>query len=276
MRIEELERELRAERPEPSHRLRPATRRVGRGRIPARPRARPAYAPERRRRARARLGPPHLRARHAGSCCRRRGGGDDRRHRRGRDRQQGQPEARGELRAGADRGRAVRRQRRAAAARGSSCPVGGGCRACPNRTGGAASDAAATRRVDLAPGAPRPGRRRRHRPRRRERIVDATARITLGAEADEVQEVANGVVEVTDRYDGVVINSQVTSDQAGARAAFELEIPFRELDAALADLSGLADVISRTEAGEDITARAVRARKDLADCSSGFARRGSS
>ncbi len=97
-----------------------------------------------------------------------------------------------------------------------------------------------------------------------ERIVDATARMTLGAEPDEVQEVANGVVEVADRYDGVVLTSQVTSDQAGARASFELEIPFKQLDAALADLSGLADVISRTEAGEDITARAVRARKELA------------
>ncbi len=98
-----------------------------------------------------------------------------------------------------------------------------------------------------------------------DRIVDATARISLGAEADEVQGVANGVVEVTDRHHGVVLSSQVTSDQAGARASFELEIPYRELDAALSDLSGLADVISRTEGGEDITARAVRARKELAD-----------
>lgn len=98
-----------------------------------------------------------------------------------------------------------------------------------------------------------------------ERIVDASAQITLGADADEVQDVANGVVEVTDRHGGVVIDSQVTSDQAGARASFELEVPFKELDAALADLSELADVISRTEATEDITAQAVRARKDLAD-----------
>ena len=98
-----------------------------------------------------------------------------------------------------------------------------------------------------------------------ERIVDASARITLGADADEVQDVANGVVEVTDRYDGVVLESEVTSDQAGARATFELEIPYKHLDAALSDLSGLADVISRTEGGEDITAHAVRARKDLAD-----------
>jgi hypothetical protein len=98
-----------------------------------------------------------------------------------------------------------------------------------------------------------------------DRIVDATARITLGAETGDVQGVANGVVEVTDRYNGVVLESQVTTDQAGARAGFALEIPYSRLDAALADLSGLADVISRTEAGEDITARAVRAQKNLAD-----------
>jgi Domain of unknown function (DUF4349) len=98
-----------------------------------------------------------------------------------------------------------------------------------------------------------------------DRIIDATARLELGTEADEVQDVANDVVEVTDRHNGIVVSSQVTSDQAGARASFELEIPYRELDATLTDLSGLADVISRTEAGQDITARAVRARKDLAD-----------
>jgi hypothetical protein len=98
-----------------------------------------------------------------------------------------------------------------------------------------------------------------------DRITDATARISLGAEADEVQDVANGVVEVTDRHDGIVVDSQVTSDTAGARASFELEIPYTELDAALADLSGLGDVISRAETAEDITPRAVRARKDLAE-----------
>lgn len=97
-----------------------------------------------------------------------------------------------------------------------------------------------------------------------DRIVDATAQVTLGADADHVQDVANGVVEVTDRYDGVVSTSEVTKDQGGARASFELEIPYKHLDAALADLSGLADVISRTEGGKDITAHAVRAQKSLA------------
>ena len=97
-----------------------------------------------------------------------------------------------------------------------------------------------------------------------DRLVDSTARLTLGTDASDVQSVADQVVAVTDRYQGIVIDSQVTSDQAGARAAFTLEIPAKQLDAALADLSGLADVISRTQSGHDITARAVRARKRLA------------
>lgn len=97
-----------------------------------------------------------------------------------------------------------------------------------------------------------------------ERIVDATARIRLGAERGEVQEAANGVVGVTDRFNGVVRDSEVTTDQGGARAAFELEIPYRELDPALTALSELGDVISRTESAEDITAQAVRSQRQLA------------
>jgi hypothetical protein len=56
----------------------------------------------------------------------------------------------------------------------------------------------------------------------------------------------------------------VTEDEAGARAAFTLEIPFRALDAAISDLSEVGDVVSRTEAGRDITAEAVRVRRELA------------
>ena len=98
-----------------------------------------------------------------------------------------------------------------------------------------------------------------------DRLQDATARMRLGAPEGEVQEVANDVVSTTDRYGGVVINSEVTSDQGGARAAFELEIPFAKLDAALTELSELGDVISRTEAAEDITNKAVQAQRDYAN-----------
>jgi hypothetical protein len=97
-----------------------------------------------------------------------------------------------------------------------------------------------------------------------ERLVDATARLSLGTEASKVQDVANKVVDVTDSHAGIVSDSQVTTDQGGARASFSLEIPYDQLDAAMSDLSGLADVISRTEGGTDITAKAVHARRDLA------------
>jgi hypothetical protein len=97
-----------------------------------------------------------------------------------------------------------------------------------------------------------------------DRLQDKTARLSLGADADEVQDVANDVVAVTDRHDGFVLDSQVTSDQGGARASFQLEIPVKELDSTLTDLSELADVISRTEAAEDITAQFVRAEKERA------------
>jgi hypothetical protein len=97
-----------------------------------------------------------------------------------------------------------------------------------------------------------------------QRLVDSTARLSLATEAAKVQDVANQVVDVTDAHKGIVSDSQVTTDQGGARASFSLEIPFTQLDAALSDLSGLADVVSRTQSNTDITAKAVRAQRDLA------------
>jgi hypothetical protein len=96
------------------------------------------------------------------------------------------------------------------------------------------------------------------------RLVDATARLSLAAKADEVPDVAHQVVDVTDAHDGIVLDSQVTTDQGGARANFSLDIPYKQLDSALSELSGLADVVSRTEAGKDITAQANRASRELA------------
>jgi hypothetical protein len=98
-----------------------------------------------------------------------------------------------------------------------------------------------------------------------QRLVDATARLSLATEASKVQDVANQVVDVTDSHKGIVSDSQVTTDQGGARASFSLEIPYDQLDAALSDLSGLADVVSRTQSKTDITAKAVHAKRDLAN-----------
>jgi hypothetical protein len=97
-----------------------------------------------------------------------------------------------------------------------------------------------------------------------DRLVDATARLSLGTEASKVQDVANQVVDVTDSHNGIVSDSRVTTDQGGARASFSLEIPYSQLDQALSDYSALADVISRTEGGQDITAKAVHAQRELA------------
>jgi hypothetical protein len=91
------------------------------------------------------------------------------------------------------------------------------------------------------------------------------ARLILGTDADEVQEVANGVNEVTNRHRGYVVNSDVRSgeDRLSAGASFRLRIPADRLQAALADLSELADVQSRNEGTKDITGRVVSAENQI-------------
>jgi len=91
------------------------------------------------------------------------------------------------------------------------------------------------------------------------------ARLVLGTEADGVQEVANGVNEVTDRHRGYVVNSNVESGDGSISpgAHFRLRIPATNLQAALADLSELADVKSRNEGTRDITGRVLSAENQI-------------
>ncbi len=105
---------------------------------------------------------------------------------------------------------------------------------------------------DLAPGAAK-------------REVERTVSMTLSTEPSEVPEVADGVVEVTDRYKGFVVSSNVNEGANGARATFDLRIPTARLQDAVADLSGLAHVKSRNEGSLDITAPTVSARERTAD-----------
>ncbi len=67
---------------------------------------------------------------------------------------------------------------------------------------------------------------------------------------------------VTRRYKGFVLSSSVSSGDGGS---FELRIPTRNLDAALAELAGLGAVRERTQRAEDITAESVSARDRLTD-----------
>ena len=103
-------------------------------------------------------------------------------------------------------------------------------------------------------------------PGQEDRKVERAAEITLSTEPDDLPGVADEVIGVTDRYRGIVVSSQV-SDSAGERsiARFDLAIPAARLSDALADLSGLADVKSRSESTLDITQTFVSARERLAD-----------
>ena len=97
------------------------------------------------------------------------------------------------------------------------------------------------------------------------RSVENEADLGLSTDEDEFEDVSDGVVSVTDQQDGVVVSSEESSDDVASRAEFELEIPSENLQTALADLSELAHVASRTENSLDITAPTVSARKELAD-----------
>jgi hypothetical protein len=97
---------------------------------------------------------------------------------------------------------------------------------------------------------------------RTQRFVERSAALTLGARPADLDDVADGVVRVTDSVGGFVGSSSVTSRQ---EATFELRIPTDRLQRALSDLSRLAHVRERTQATEDITSSVVSARDRLED-----------
>ncbi|MFL5893662.1 MAG: DUF4349 domain-containing protein [Thermoleophilaceae bacterium] len=94
----------------------------------------------------------------------------------------------------------------------------------------------------------------------RHRRVERSAALTLAAPKDKLSQVGDQVVAVTDRYRGFVLNSSVTTAGDEGSGSFDLRIPARSLQSALRDLSGLADVQSRTENAQDITSSFASAR----------------
>ena len=96
------------------------------------------------------------------------------------------------------------------------------------------------------------------------RKVQRSADLVLAAPKDRISAVGDQVIAVTDRYRGIVMRSSVTSaGQADSSGSFDLRIPVRNLSPALRDLSALADVVSRTENSDDVTASFVNARTRL-------------
>jgi uncharacterized protein DUF4349 len=86
------------------------------------------------------------------------------------------------------------------------------------------------------------------------RKVERHATLVLTAPSDRIGDVSQQVLAVTDGVNGIVDNSSVSSGDANqGGATFTLRIPSAKLPTALAQLSKLAHVRSRSETGEDIT-----------------------
>ena len=116
--------------------------------------------------------------------------------------------------------------------------------------------------LSVSPPAPRrqglvPGVRRRE--------VERQVSLTLAAPRGEIERVADDVIAVTDRYRGFVLSSTVSGGDRREEASIELRIPAARLQPALADLSELAHVRSRTQASEDVTAAVSSLRSRLRD-----------
>ncbi len=97
------------------------------------------------------------------------------------------------------------------------------------------------------------------------RKVERAAQLTLTTSADDVQDVADGVVRTTQTLGGYVSRSQVSTTEGGGEATFTLRIPTKRLDEAIARLSKLANVGSLTQDSTDITSSFVSATDRLSD-----------
>jgi hypothetical protein len=95
------------------------------------------------------------------------------------------------------------------------------------------------------------------------RRVERDAQLTLTAPPDEVQDVTNDAIGVVEGHDGIVLSSRTRGTDDSASAILELVIPTRNLDAALDELSDLADVKSLSEGSLDITRPFINARDQL-------------
>jgi Domain of unknown function (DUF4349) len=103
-------------------------------------------------------------------------------------------------------------------------------------------------------------------PLRSQRDIERSASIVLGTKPGEVSGAAAKVYQAVHAVNGVVLNSSVSSGKAGATGAtFSLLIPSRKLDDALASFSQIAEVRSRHDGTNDITAPTVGATEELRD-----------
>lgn len=98
-------------------------------------------------------------------------------------------------------------------------------------------------------------------PRRVQRAADLTISTPIG----KLQDTSDAVTGVADRLGGYVYDSSVSANGDNGQATFDLRVPTTRLDEAMAALSRLGHVRSRTETSQDITARFSSALSRLTD-----------
>jgi hypothetical protein len=100
-------------------------------------------------------------------------------------------------------------------------------------------------------------------PGERDRKIERQAQLTLAAPGDDFQSVADRVIQTTDKHEGFVLRSQVSTGD-NPTGDFQLRIPADRLQPALRDLAALGDVRARSDTGQDVTREYVSVTDQLA------------
>ncbi|MDO8213726.1 DUF4349 domain-containing protein [Conexibacter sp. CPCC 206217] len=97
------------------------------------------------------------------------------------------------------------------------------------------------------------------------RKVEQSSTVELGARADKVDDVAQDVLGVVGRQQGIVDESSVSTSAGAGEARFALRIPAARLQATLAELSRLPDahVLARTDDTLDVNQAYVSVQRRL-------------
>jgi len=102
-------------------------------------------------------------------------------------------------------------------------------------------------------------------PGKDKRLQDRSAFLALKTGTEDVRDVSDRAIQITESAGGVVLSSQLTEREMRATATIDIQVPTRELDGVLDQLTDLATVESLNEAAVDITRPFVSARDELRD-----------
>ncbi len=102
----------------------------------------------------------------------------------------------------------------------------------------------------------------------RPQVQERTAQVGLATDADKLEDAADGVIDVADRYDGIVDSSTVHAGGSNGHASFSLRIPTQHVNDAMTDLSDLGRVTTRDTGSTNVTGSYVDAGKAFKDARS--------